>query len=185
MKGICHRKERGGARACAAQIAANGVPVNAHQHPKSSPLAFLSTGVANPTPLSAKLSKTRVFQKEVFPNLFKFLNFPPLSGVEWEWSGEGAGMWEPCSMARARRHARGRAGLASGVSGCAERASGLGPAFLARCLLSAVAYSLGAALRKHNVKKSTLGEAGGGAKKKPSAAEGAVQRNSVGLEHRV
>ena len=46
-------------------------------------------------------------------------------------------------------------------------------------------YSLGAALRKHNVKKSTLGEAGGGAKKKPSAAEGAVQRNSVGLEHRV
>ena len=34
------------------------------------------------------------------------------------------------------------------------------------------AYSLGAALRKHNVKKSTLGEAGGGAKKKPSAGRG-------------
>ena len=76
MKGICHRKERGGARACAAQIAANGVPVNARQHPKSSPLAFLSAGVANPTPLGAKLSKTLIFQKEVFPNLF--LNFPPL-----------------------------------------------------------------------------------------------------------
>ena len=33
-------------------------------------------------------------------------------------------------------------------------------------------YSLGAALRKHNVKKSTLGEAGGGAKKNPSAGRG-------------
>jgi hypothetical protein len=77
MKAICHRKERGGARACAAQIAANGVPVNARQHPKSSPLAILSAGVANSTPLGAKLSKTLIFQKEVFPNLF--LNFPPLS----------------------------------------------------------------------------------------------------------
>ena len=76
MKAICHRKERGGARACAAQIAANGVPVNARQHPKSSPLAILSAGVANSTPLGAKLSKTLIFQKEVFPNLF--LNFPPL-----------------------------------------------------------------------------------------------------------
>ena len=76
MKAICHRKERGGARACAAQIAANGVPVNARQHPKSSPLAILSAGVANSTPLGAKLSKPRIFQKEVFPNLF--LNFPPL-----------------------------------------------------------------------------------------------------------
>ena len=66
MKGICHRKERGGARACAAQIAANGVPVNARQHPKSSPLAFLSAGVANPTPLGAKLSKTLIFQKKRF-----------------------------------------------------------------------------------------------------------------------
>ena len=80
MKAICHRKERGGARACAAQIAANGVPVNARQHPKSSPLAILSAGVANSTPLGAKLSKTLIFQKEVFPNLF--LNFPPFDVLD-------------------------------------------------------------------------------------------------------
>ena len=50
--------------------------------------------------------------------------------------------------------------------------------FVCMCCLSrtsiyyAATYSLGAALRKHNVKKSTLGEAGGGAKKKPSAGRG-------------